>query len=71
MATFIVTVEFAHTEDAAFAVEAADAGAASDHALDRLIEDANSDRPEAASAMSIAEFEDSFGAYAPGMFETI
>ncbi len=68
MPTFIVTVEFAHTDDAAFAVEAASRTQAVDHAMDRLIEDPHGDRPVAGHAISVAEFEDSFGAYTDGMF---
>ncbi len=68
MPTFIVTVEFSHSEDAAFAVEAATADQAVDHAMDRLIEDPHGDRPEAGHAQTVAEFEDSFGTYTDGMF---
>ncbi len=71
MPKFIVTVEFTHTDDVAYEVEAADRGAAVDHALDRLIEDVDSDRPEAGSAQTIEEFESDWGTWTPGMFEAL
>ncbi len=67
MEIFIVTVEFQNADDVAVSVKAVGQQAAEDHAFEYFLEEGST----GAHAVTIADFEQDFGTYAPGMFDAI
>lgn len=71
METWIVTVEFENVDSVAVETRAEDRIEAQDKAYDWFLTDPHHDRPTEADAVTVAEFEESFGKYEPGMFVRI